>query len=744
MKTISLRNYTCEIFRKANRFSVQQPLGLFLLFSSFLSFSAYAQDKDSIQSKMVELNEVTVSSVRVTEKTPVTFSNLQQKEINTRNLGQDIPILMNYMPSVVTTSDAGNGVGYTGIRVRGSDASRVNVTINGIPYNDSESHGTYWVNMPDFASSLQSIQLQRGVGTSTNGAGAFGASLNMLTEAPSKVGGGEISNSYGSYDTRKHTVKFTTGLSDKGFELSGRLSKLNSDGYIDRASSDLKSYFLQGNYVGKTTSIKALVFGGKEITYQAWNGIDADRLKTNRRYNPSGKYTDVNGNTRFHDNEVDNYQQDHAQMHWYETVDSNWKTHLAFHYTKGKGFYENYQAESNFLDYGLTPLTISGTIINTTDLIRQKWLDNHFYGTVFSANYKKEKLDFIVGGGANKYEGNHFGKVIWARYASGSQTTDKYYDDSAYKTDGNIYTKANYQATEKLSVYGDLQFRNVNYKTNGGAPGVVNDHFNFFNPKAGLTYAVNTKNSIYTSYARANREPNRTDYENGSPKSERLDDIELGWRYATEKTKVNVNGFYMMYKNQLVLTGDLNEVGSPIRKNSGDSHRLGLEIDATILLSKKFVWRPNITLSTNKNKDFYSEIDGVLVDLGNTNISYSPNVIAGNIFTLLPIKNMQISWLSKYVGEQYMGNVDSKVSKLDSYFINDLNAVYEIKTNSVFKTIAISFLVNNILNKKYVSNGYYYTYNDDWSNPGSVKTIEGTGYYPQATRNFLLGLQLKF
>lgn len=731
MKTISLRNNTCEIFRKAKRFSSQKTFSLIFILSGLLSFSAYAQEKDSIQGKLVQLNEVTVSSVRVTEKTPVTFSNLKQQEINTRNLGQDIPILMNYMPSVVTTSDAGNGVGYTGIRVRGSDASRVNVTINGIPYNDSESHGTFWVNMPDFASSLQSIQLQRGVGTSTNGAGAFGASLNMLTEAPSNVGGGEISNSFGSFNTRKHTVKFSTGLSDKGFELSGRLSKLNSDGYIDRATSDLKSYFLQGSYLGKTTTIKSLVFGGKEITYQAWNGIDSDKLKTNRRYNPSGEYTDVNGNTRYHDNEVDNYQQDHAQLHWYEKVSSKWKTHLAFHYTKGRGFYENYKVGSDFSDYRLSPIQIKDSTITSTDLIRQKWLDNHFYGTVFSANYKDEKLDFIVGGGVNKYEGNHFGKVIWARYASQSQISDKYYNDHAYKTDGNIYAKANYQIIEKLSVYGDLQFRNVNYKTNGGDPGVVNDHFNFFNPKAGLTYTINTKNNIYTSYARANREPNRTDYETFKPKSEQLDDIELGWRYNNSKTIFNINGYYMKYKNQLVKTGELNDVGSELRNNVKDSYRIGLEFDGRFSLSNKFVFVQNMTISSNKIKNYKLNLYGEEVNYGDTNISFSPNVIASSILIYKPISSIQMSIMSKYVGEQYAGNIDTEVTKLDAYEVVDFNVFYEIKTKTFFKTITISGLINNVLNAKYVSNAYLW--GDSYMS-----------YYPQATRNFLLGLQLKF
>jgi iron complex outermembrane receptor protein len=454
-----------------------------IIFSLF-SFFAFSQVKDTTQ--VNKLDEVLVSAVRVTAETPVSFSNLDKKEIKFRNLGQDIPILMNYLPSVVTTSDAGNGVGYTGIRVRGSDATRVNVTINGIPYNDSESHGTYWVNMPDFASSLESVQLQRGVGTSTNGSGAFGASLNMLTDSYAKESNGEISNSFGSFNTRKHTVKFSTGLMDDHFELAGRLSALKSDGYIDRASSDLKSYFLQGTYVGKTTLIKALVFGGNEKTYQSWNGIDAETVASDRTFNSAGIFTDESGNTRFYNNETDNYQQDHSQLHWNERISENWNTNLAFHYTKGKGYYENYKEDADMADYGLLPV---GSV-TTTDLVRQKWLDNDFYGTTFSANYKSEKLDVILGGGYNKYEGSHFGKVTWARFASQSELGDRYYDDVATKTDGNVFAKANYQILDKLSLYGDLQVRNVHYKANSPETGLVNDNFNFFNPKAGLMITI--------------------------------------------------------------------------------------------------------------------------------------------------------------------------------------------------------------------------------------------------------------
>jgi len=739
MKTsIHLQNTKYEVLSTKTKASVF--FSFLLILTSIVTFS---QEKVKDTTKVNQLDEVLVSAVRVTAKTPVSFSNLDKKDIKTRNLGQDIPILMNYLPSVVTTSDAGNGVGYTGIRVRGSDATRVNVTINGIPYNDAESQGTFWVNMPDFASSVESLQLQRGVGTSTNGAAAFGASLNMLTDSYSEKASGEVSSSFGSFNTFKNTVKFSTGLMNDHFEIAGRLSVLKSDGYIDRASSDLKSYFLQGTYVGKTTLIKALVFGGTEKTYQAWYGVDAETLENNRTYNAAGLFTDEFGNVRFYDNQTDNYQQDHYQLHWNEKLSDKWSTNLAFHYTKGKGYYEEYQEDQTFADYGLAPIVAAPTI-NTTDLVRQKWLDNDFYGTTFSANYKEDKWDVILGGGWNKYEGDHFGKVIWARYASQSELGDHYYDDVATKTDGNVFAKANYQVADKWSLFGDLQLRNVTYKANSAETGLVDDNFNFFNPKAGVTYSLNEINSFYFSYARANREPNRTDYENGSPKPEKLNDFELGWRYNSGKIKLNANTYYMGYKDQLILTGEIDKVGAPIRANSGDSYRLGLELDATLQLSEKWVLQPNVTLSQNKNKDFYFKRDGVLQNLGNTNIAFSPDVVAGNRLGFTPVKNFQISLYSKFVGEQYMANIDSEGSKLDSYFVNDLNISYEFKPKSIFKSILISGLVNNIFDKKYVSNGYFYTYDDDYSNPPAVKTIEGAGYYPQAGINFLVGLSLKF
>ena len=703
----------------------QKPKFYFLVIILF-SCLTFSQEKSNDSIKVKQLDEVLVSAVRATLKAPVSFSNLSSKDFQSRNLGQDIPILMNFMPSVVTTSDAGNGVGYTGIRVRGSDATRVNVTINGIPYNDSESNGTFFVNLPDFASSVESLQLQRGVGTSTNGAGAFGASLNMYTDSYSKNSSAEISNSVGSFNTIKNTVKFSTGLLNDHFEIAGRLSQINSDGYIDRASSNLNSHFLQATYVGKTTLIKALLFGGKENTYQSWYGVDGETMNRDRTFNFAGMYTDAFGNTRFYDNQTDNYQQDHFQLHWNEKYSSKWNSNLAVHYTKGKGYYEEYQNSQSFSDYGLTPIVVNGATIDVTDLIRQKWLDNDFYGTTFSANYKDDKLDFILGGAYNQYKGKHFGEVIWARYASTSELGDKYYDNYGNKNDGNLFAKISYQLTPKLSLYGDLQFRQVQYQANGVAAGEVHDTFNFFNPKAGITYNANSKNTVYFSFARANREPNRTDYEGGTVKPEKLDDYELGWRFTDKKVQWNANIYYMAYQNQLILTGNLDAVGNPIRSNSEKSYRLGLEIDATITLSKQLSIRPNVTLSENKNVDL--NVEGV--NYGNKNIAYAPNVVAGNIFIYQPNNKLQLSLMSKFVGDQYLNNIELNEAKLPNYFVNDLNVSYQIYPKSIFKSIVFTGLCNNILSKKYSSNGYMY----------DIYPY----YYPQAGRNFLVGMTLKF
>ncbi|MBT6169460.1 MAG: TonB-dependent receptor [Flavobacteriaceae bacterium] len=709
-----------------------------------ISFNLFSQEKviDTIQGRKQDLDEVVVQSIRVKYSSPISHSNISKAELSLRNLGQDLPILLNFLPSIITTSDAGNGVGYTGIRIRGVSPQSTNITINGIPFNDPESHGTYWVNLPDFTSSIESLQVQRGVGTSTNGSGAFGASVNILTDAVSQNAYTEISNSVGSYNTFKHTVKFSTGKINDAFEISGRLSKIDSDGYIERAFSDLKSYFLQGSYVHGNTFIKALTFGGHEKTYQSWFGVTKEQILENRRQNP---YT--------YKNEIDNYKQDHYQFHWNEKINDRWSTNIGLNYTYGRGYFEQFRENDLVKTYGgivESDVDANGIELGTTDLIRRRWLDNNFYFLNASANYKSSKLNMTFSSSYSTYNGDHFGEVIWARkFGKDNSVRDRYYDGNGVKTDFSIFGKASYLLNNNLEFYGDLQVRNVGYKTTGLTSDLVNmiidKSYKFFNPKFGLSFKLNSNSIIYGSYSRANREPSRSDYEsNINIRPEQLNDFELGWRYMKNGLKFNVNSYYMLYNEQLVLTGALDDVGTPIRTNSGSSYRIGIEADAQLMLSNFFTVNSNMTLSSNKNKQILSLIDGKIFDFGKTDISFSPEFITSNTIIYIPKDNFRLSLLSKYVGMQYMGNTDSINSKLDSYFVNDISVSYQINTNRFFKSILISGLINNVFDVEYVSNGYYYTYDDTWSIPGQVKTLDGAGYYPQATRNFFFGLTLKF
>ena len=696
-------------------------------------------ERDS--TKTQTLDEVLVQSIRVKSNAPITHSNVTKAQLEPRNLGQDLPILLNYLPSVVTTSDAGAGIGYTGIRVRGVSPLSTNITINGIPYTDAESLGTFWVNLPDFSSSVESLQLQRGVGTSTNGSGAFGASINILTDASAEKSSAEISNAFGSYNTRKHSVKFSTGKINDVFEVAGRLSQIKSDGYVDRAFSDLKSYFLQGTYNHNGTLIKALVFGGHEKTYQSWFGLTQEEIDENRQQNP---YT--------YDNEIDNYKQDHYQLHWNQKIDQNWSTNLGLNYTFGRGYFEQFRTDDDVSTYGgiveATGVDFYGTPV--TDLIRRRWLDNDYYVVNATVNYRDSELDLTFGGSYSNYDGDHFGEVIWAKqFAENTSIRDQYYFGNGKKTDFSVFAKATYTLNSKVDIFGDLQLRNVGYKTSGLTSDLVNmlidETYSFFNPKVGVTFQLASHSNVYASYARANREPSRSDFEsNPDVKSEQLNDFEIGWRYNKGALLLNVNSYYMQYNEQLILTGALDDVGAPVRKNSGDSYRLGLEVEAVYAFSDKFRVQPNVTFSSNKNKQTFSQVDGALKDFGTTNISFSPEIVASNMFVYNPVKNLSLNFLTKFVGEQYMGNTDTEASKLESYLVNDFNVSYQWNPKSVFTSVVVSALVNNIFNEEYVSNGYYYTYDDDWSVPGQVTTIEGAGYYPQATRNFLLGLSLKF
>ena len=739
--------------------SIRLSFFLFLNASVLLAQEPNAQTvKDSLTT--ISLEEVLLTGIRAKEDIPVTFTNLSRQDLAPRNLGQDIPILLNYLPGVVTTSDAGAGIGYTGIRVRGTDATRVNVTINGIPYNDSESQGTFWVNLPDFASSVEAIQLQRGVGTSTNGSAAFGASLNLETDAVQEQAYATLASSLGSFNTIKNTLRFSSGILNEGFTLSGRLSQINSEGYVDRAASNLDAYYFQGTFKDETTLIKALVFGGQEITYQSWYGLDPDTLKTNRRYNPAGEVYDTQGNRiAFYENQVDNYAQEHYQFHWNERLNSKWNIALGLNYTHGSGFYEEYNdlwydqnisfSGATSFDYlQLKPFTIGNTTISDSENISQKWLDNDYYVITLGLNYNTEATSLNFGGLYSYYVGDHFGDLIWGQSLGEVLPNHRFYENQGIKKEGSFFAKATQTLSEGFTGFIDLQLRSIGYQVSGQIAGPasfsVDDNFVFFNPKAGLTYDVASGQKLYFSYAKAQREPNRTDYENGNPKPEKLDDFELGWRINTPKLQAQTNVYWMEYKDQLVLTGAIDAVGSPIRQNVGKSRRLGIELEFKMNLNSNWLWQPNIALSSNQNLDFYFKRDGVLENLGKTQLAYSPNLVGGNAIMYVPSTRFQIGLLSKYVGKQYMGNIDSENSTLSAYFVNDLNAVYTWQPNKWIQEIQWSLLVNNIFNAQYESNGYFYTFDDTWSAPGQVTTVEGAGYYPQAGINFLTGVMLRF
>ena len=700
-------------------------LGLFALsYTPLIAQDIQTKDSTAIQN----LDEVLVKAVRVQPNAPITHSNVTKKDITKRNLGQDIPVLLNYLPSVVSSSDAGAGIGYTYLRVRGSDATRVNVTINGIPYNDAESQGTFWVNLGDFASSVESLQLQRGVGTSTNGSGAFGASLNILTDAISQEAGGEISNSFGSYGTQKNTLKFTTGLLGEHFEFSGRLSKIYSDGYVDRASTDLKSYFLQASYIDDNTIIKAISFGGKEKTYQSWSGLTKTQLEEDRTQNP---YT--------YDNETDNYWQDHYQFHWNETMNSSWSTNIGLNYTRGKGYFEQFKEQRSASDY-------NNLINDGSDVIVRRWLDNHFYVINANATYQKNGLEIISGISYSDYTNDHYGEVIWGSdLAPGVSIRDRYYLSISDKTDFSVFSKATFSINNKLQTFLDLQNRVVNYNTTGLTSNInlidIDASFSFFNPKLGFTYDLNPSNSLYVSYARANKEPNRNDFESNATDvtHEELNDFELGWRHESERLRLNTNVYYMQYKNQLVLTGALDNVGEYLRENVDRSYRFGLELDSKIVLNDDFSLNSNFTLSRNKVQDLVINRDGALQNLGDTNIAFSPDVIITNAIEYAPSSKFRTALIGKYVGEQYMSNTDTEASKLPSYFVTDLNFSYIFDVKSVFKSIIFTGMVNNLFDLEYEDRGY--TYLDTWSGPTSR---EIQGYYPQATRNFLFGTTFIF
>ena len=701
--------------------------------------------------------EVVITATRANEKTGTTFTNVDQKQIAARNFGQDLPYLLDQTPSVVVNSDAGAGVGYTGIRIRGSDITRINVTVNGIPINDPESHGAFFVNMPDLASSVQDIQVQRGVGTSTNGSGAFGGSLNMSTLRVNREAYAEATNTYGSFNTWRHTVSFGTGLMNNKFTFDGRLSKISSDGYIDRTFSKLKSYYFAAGYTGKTGMLKFVTFSGQEQTYQAWNGVPQDSLETNRTYN-----------SLTYENETDNYQQDHYQLHYAKTFGSLFDFGGAFHFTRGRGYYEQYKYDQSLANYLIAPIVLGDTTITSTDLIRRKWLDNYFYGATYALNYHAPagRFSATLGGAWNQYDGNHYGEVIWARFASNSEIRHRYYDGDALKTDFTVYGKANYQASDKLNLFGDLQYRTIQYDLAGTDDNkrdvTQKANFKFFNPKAGITYSVTPGQTVYTSFAVGNREPVRSDFVDRKgteqPKAETMYNLEAGYRLRSNPTNtasqllrysLDANYYYMDYYNQLVLTGQLNDVGSPLRTNIKRSYRTGVELAGLLNWRDLLQLSSTLTLSRNKIKNYLETVyvydadynlENTLVnEYPETDISFSPNVISAHTLEVQPVRGFRTALLYKTVSRQYLDNTSSEDRMIKAYQVADLRFRYTIQAGFL-NELEVALLVNNIFNKKYVANGY--TFSEQYS--GDPTRYDYNYYYPQATRNFLLSVGVKF
>jgi iron complex outermembrane receptor protein len=719
-----------------------------------LPFIGFAQQPTDTISMQKVLNEVNVNALRATEKTPVAFTNISKSEIEKGNLGQDLPYLISLTPSVVTTSDAGAGVGYTGFRVRGSDPTRINVTVNGIPLNDSESQGVWWVNMPDFTSSVENIQIQRGVGTSTNGGSAFGASVNLKTDGLNKNPYFLTNNTMGSFSTLKNNVEFGTGLINNKFAFDGRISKISSDGYIDRATSDLKSLYLQGAYFGKKSVIKVLMFKGNERTYQAWYGVPLNYLDSNRTFNP---YT--------YKNEVDNYGQTHYQLHYSKQLSTETTVNVAAHFTHGEGYYEQEKIGEDFADYGLENVIISDDTIISTDLIRRKWLNNDFGGVTYSLNHKMGNIDLILGGASNRYSGQHYGNVIWAEYASDADYNHQYWN-KAEKLDHNFFAKANYAYSNSTNIYADLQRRKIDYifegKDEDGNIAEQEVVLSFFNPKVGLFHELNDNQSLYVSFAVANKEPNRKDFvestPNSRPEHETLYDTEVGYKMRGEKLSLGINLYQMNYKNQLALTGAINDVGEYTRTNIDESYRKGIEIEGTYKLTNKLSWAGNMTLSENKILTHTAYVDNwdtwgqEKINYKNTDLAFSPNIIWASLFNYTVNENTSVDFISKYVGEQFIDNSSSEDRMLDDYLVNNLRLSYEWDSK-VFNTAKLTLQVNNLLNNEYVSNAWVYRFisegwdprdSDHYVNQDSERGYNMAAYFPEATRNYLLGLTLGF
>lgn len=729
--------------------------------------------------KARQLQEVQVISTRASKKAPLAFTNVSKNDIQAVNYGKDIPYLLALTPSITLTSDAGNGIGYTTLRVRGTDPSRVNITANGIPMNDAESSSLFWVNFSDFASSTQSIQIQRGVGTSTNGAGAFGATVNMLTDnigAKPYVG---LDVSGGSYYSHKETVRFSTGLINGHWGLQGRLSNIGSKGYLDRASAKLNSYFLQAGYFSDNTMVKFITFNGQEETYHAWNYTSKyEQSLYGRRYNSCGEYTDVNGNRAYYDNQTDNYHSQNYQLIWNQRLTNLWNLNAALHYTRGDGYYEEYKCHKDYFEYGLNTTELKN------DLIRRKQMGNDFYGAIASVNYDNQKnLTANFGGGWNKYDGDHWGNVLWHK-VNGDIARDnnfEYYRNNAKKTDFNIYGKASYEFVKGLSAFLDLQYRHVNVKMQDPSDWficnsftgdyIINEKYDFFNPKFGFNYEINTNNKVYISYAIAHKEPVRNNYEawnSGSekPKAERLNDLELGYKYQSSKFSAGANFYYMNYKNQFVLTGELNSIGEAVTRNLEKTYRMGVELEAAWKPMKWFQWDANATWSKNRAKDMMVTLeDGETeANLGETPLSFSPDFIFNNIFTF-QYAGFKGAIQSQYVSDQYLtntgfkemmckdenGNTTYETLLLKKHFTTNIDLSYHFSLKKLgMKDATVGVTLYNIFDSLYDNNGWaapQYRMADGKViavNTWNVRDMDAAGFAPSAPFNCMAHLSINF
>ncbi len=729
-----------------------------LLFSACLFLQATSifsqQSTEKLDEPMaifdsIVIDEVVVSSIRAQKNTPTTYSILDKSEINKTNLGQDAPYLLNMQPSVVVSSEAGAGIGYTSMTIRGSDKKKINVTINGVPLNDAESHGVYWVDVPDISSSAQSIQIQRGVGTSTNGSGAFGASINILTNNYSSKPFLEYSGAVGSYNTIKNSLHVGSGLIKKHWFAEAKIGQIKSDGYRDRAWSNLRNYFSQLGYTTDQTLVKLVAFGGWEETYQAWYGINKKIRDSIRTYNPAGFIsTDSDGKEIFYDQMIDHYQQDHIQLHFAHKFNEHLKLNMALHYTYGRGYYQDYfSANDQWGWYPITNFNIAPIINGTdttlySDIVHRLWLQNHYYGQVWGLNYSKDKLNLAWGGGIHQYTpAKHFGEVIWAKDPSIKLDNKPYYENEASKSDFNNYLKVNYLIEEKLNLYGDVQFRAISYNAWGNNREYtdgkisINTNYFFLNPKFGAYFEINKTTNVYSSFAIANREPNRDDFMNSTagtkPKSETLYDLEIGGRHYSKNFNFEIVLYNMNYKNQLVLTGALDTEGSPLRKNVDKSYRQGIELSIGIKPLSFISFEGNIALSTNKLINFPTQDSvGAPIILKNNTIPYSPSIISGHKISFIPVDKFEFSILGKYVGKQYLDNNQMEDRSLISYYITDIHVNYLIEIEK-FGKFNLLLNVNNLLNKKYDSYG-------------SISSSGKTKFFPQATRNFMFGLNYKF